>query len=340
MNFSKNDKAFSFHLFLRPFLGLMFLIVIGTLGYMKIEGWNFLDSLLMSVETLATVGYGFVHDLSTNGKIFTIIYILFGVILFLYIAAEFAKYVVMVNFGKILGRKKMQTKIKNLSNHYIICGYGRTGAEIANQLSNNKQEFIVIDKEVNFDETAQDNNFLYINGDATNDDVLEKAGITKAKGLFCSLSDDVDNLYLTLSARNLNNNLNIVSRCVKAINKTKFQKADASNIILPYEISGRRMVASVIKPHVVDFLDVVIHTTGEELELKMEQFYIKNGSELIDKTIISSEMRQKIGIIVIAIKRNKEFITNPSPDTVLREGDYLITLGTSAQLAKFEKIFA
>jgi len=340
MNFDKNQNSFSFHLFLRPFLGLTFLVVIGTIGYMKIEGWNFLDSLLMSAETLATVGYGFVYPLSQNGKIFTIIYILFGVILFLYIAAEFAKYVVMVNFGKIIGRKKMQTKIKNLSGHYIICGYGRTGAEIANQLANNKLEFIVIDKEVDFEEISQENNFLFINGDATNDDVLEKAGLARAKGLFCSLSDDVDNLYLTLSARNLNPKINIVSRCVKAVNKTKFQKAGASNIILPYEISGRRMVASVIKPLVVDFLDVVIHTTGEDLELKMEQFEIKKGSELTNKTIISSEMRQKIGIIVIAIKRGSEFMTNPAPDTVLREGDYLITLGTSAQLAKFEELFA
>lgn len=340
MNSNNNRDFPSFAILLKPFIGLFVLIVVGTIGYMKIEGWSFLDALLMSVTTLTTVGYGFINPLTKKGEIFTIVYILFGVILFLYIASEFAKHIILFNFRKILSKRNMESKIKSMNDHYIVCGYGRTGAEIASELKNNKLKFIVIDKDPSFEQVAEDLNLNYIVGDATDDTILQKAGIEKAKGLFCALNDDVDNLYLTLSSKNLNQNLIIVARCIKASNEQKFLKAGASNVILPYEISGRRMVASVVKPLVVDFLDVVMHTKGQELELKLEQFIIKKNSFLAGQTILSSELRQKTGVIIIAIKREKSFITNPAPDTVIKTGDYLITLGTNSQLVKFEQLTA
>lgn len=324
--------------FLRPFIGLGIVVTVGTLGYMYIEKWNFLDSLLMSVTTLTTVGFGFIHPLTESGKIFTIVYIFFGVILFLYFAAEFAEYIIFVNFSNILSKRYMESRLKKLKNHYIICGYGRTGAEIVTQLKNNKLSFVIVDKNPDIEELAQEQDLTYIIGDGTDDDVLEKAGIEEARGIFCCLSDDVDNLYLTVSAKNLNPKITIVTRCIKASNEQKFSKAGANTVILPYEISGRRMVASVVKPLVVDFLDVVMHTKGHELELKMEQFKLKKDSPLEDQTILSSELRQKTGIIIVAIKRGEEFITNPSPNTVLKVDDYLITLGTNTQLTKFEEL--
>lgn len=327
---------FPSYLILRLLIILTSLLFLGTIGYMVLEKWSFIDSLFMSVETLATVGYGVVRPLSTTGKIFTIIYILFGVILFLYIAAEFAKTVVNVNFQKILGRKKMEGKLKNLKNHLILCGYGRTGLEIALQLRNNKLPYVVIDKDPSVEEMALEEDFLFISGDSTDDHILQRAGIERANGIFCALSDDVDNLYLTLSAKNLNSDIKIVTRCIKASNEQKFKKAGATTIILPYEISGRRMVSSIIKPEVVDFLDVVMHTQGEELELKMEQFYLPHGCCIENKTIYSSELRQKTGVIIVAIKRAGKFITNPESDTVLKANDYLITLGTNQQLQTFE----
>jgi len=327
---------FPSYLILRLLVILVTLLSLGTTGYMVIEKWSFLDSLFMSVETLATVGYGLIEPLSEVGKIFTIIYILFGVILFLYIAAEFANSVVNVNFQKVLGRKRMEGKLKNLRNHLILCGYGRTGSEIALQLRNNKLPYVVIDKEPSVEEIALEEGFLFIAGDATDDLILQRAGIERAEGIFCALNDDVDNLYLTLSAKNLSPELKIVTRCIKASNEQKFKKAGASTIILPYEISGRRMVSSIIKPEVVDFLDVVMHSQGEDLELKMEQFYLPEGCCLEDKTIYSSEIRQKSGIIIVAIKRAGKFITNPESDTVLKAHDYLITLGTTQQLQSFE----
>ena len=328
---------FPSYIILRLLIILSSLMVFGTVGFMLIEKWSFLDSLFMSVETLATVGYGVVKPLSEIGKIFTIIYILFGVILFLYIAAEFANTVVNVNFQKILGRKKMESKLKNLKNHLILCGYGRTGLEIASQLKNNKLPYVVIDKDHSIEEIALEEDFLFIAGDSTDDHILQRAGIERANGVFCALSDDVDNLYLTLSAKNLNPDLKIVARCIKAANEKKFKKAGATTIILPYEISGRRMVSSIIKPDVVDFLDVVMHSQGIDLELKMEQFSVPENCCLENKTIYSSEIRQKSGVIIVAIKRNGKFITNPESDTILKAHDYLITLGTTQQLQSFEK---
>lgn len=333
-----NKNLPSITLLMKPFIALTILMILGTIGYMKIEGWNVLDSLLMSLTTLTTVGYGFIHPLTRAGKIFTIIYIFFGVILFLYIAAEFAKRFILFNFRKILSKKNMESRIKKMKDHYIVCGYGRTGAEICTQLNNNKLKFIIIDNDPANEQILDDLNFFYLIGDATDDNVLNKASIEKAKGFFCSLSDDADNLYLTLSAKNLNPDLSIVSRCIKASNEPKFRKAGATNVVLPYEISGRRMVSSVVKPFVIDFLDVVLHTEGQDLELKLEQYNIKKHSFLSGETIISSELRQKTGVIIIAIKRGSEFITNPSPNTVIQADDYLITLGTNSQLNDFEKL--
>ena len=324
-------------LILKLILLLFIIIAFGAVGYMTIEGWDFLDALFMSVETLTTVGYGFINPLSAEGRIFTIIYILFGVLIFLYLAAEFANAITSFNLEKIISRQNMEKKLKNMKNHFILCGYGRTGVEIVSQLKSNKMDFVIIDKDPLIEEKAQELNAPYLIGDATDDEILTKANILKAKGLLCALSDDVDNLYLTLSAKNLNPDLVIVARCIKASDETKFKKAGASNIILPYEISGRRMVSSLIKPDVVDFLDVVIHTKGENLEFKMEQFCIKKGSLFENKTVFASGISENTGVIIVAIKRGGEYITSPSADTVLTANDCLIILGTVTQLTDFEK---
>ena len=231
----------------------------------------------------------------------------------------------------------MEKKIKNLKKHFILCGFGRTGAEIVSQLKNNKIDFVIVDKKPETEEKLQELKVPYIIGDATNDETLEKANISKAKGLLCALSDDVDNLYLTLSAKNLNPDLTIVARCIKASDEEKFRKAGASNIILPYEISGRRMVSSITKPDVVDFLDVAVHAKGHEFELEMEQYRVKDGSSLEHKTLAGSGIRENTGVIIVAIKRLDEYITSPSPNEILSANDCLIILGTTQQLTDFEK---
>ncbi|MFA6989245.1 MAG: potassium channel family protein, partial [Candidatus Gastranaerophilaceae bacterium] len=163
MRSNENYTPTIFH-FIKPFLGFLVLIIIGVISYMKIEGWSLLDALFMSVETLTTVGFGFVHELSVKGKIFTIIYIIFGVTLFLYFAAEFAQHIFMANFEGKIKKKNMENKLKQLKNHFIICGYGRTGMEIASQLKNNKIEFAVIDSDPEIEETLLKNEISYVIG--------------------------------------------------------------------------------------------------------------------------------------------------------------------------------
>ncbi|MDD3151057.1 MAG: NAD-binding protein [Candidatus Gastranaerophilales bacterium] len=332
------DYKPTFYHFLKPFLGLAVLICIGIVGYTNIEGWSVLDSFFMSVETLTTVGYGLNEPLTTQGKLFTIIYIIFGVFLFLYLASEFAQHVFMANFNKRFRVKSMENKIKKLKNHYLVCGFGRTGKEIVLQLQNNNIPFVVIEKDENLESVMEDMNILYLPGDATEDETLKNAGIDRAKGIFCTLSDDVDNLYLTVSAKNINPDLKIITRCVKTSNEQKFKNAGATQTILPYEISARRMVASVVKPLVVDFMDIVMHNQGKGLKLKLDQIYIKKGSPLENETVLSSKLKDKTGVTIVAIQRNEEFITNPPANTKFMAGDYLLAIGTNQELSKLQEI--
>lgn len=333
-----NKTAFLAIQFLKIFIGLFALVLCGTFMYMYIESWTFLDSLFMSVETLTTVGYGLFQPLSTAGKILTITYILFGVILFLYYAAQVAQYIVLLNFEGVFKRKNMESKLKNLKDHYILCGCGRTGKEVAAHLQQTDLKFIVIDKHPEFEEYAQEEGFLYLVGDATDDDILKKVGIERAKGIFCALSDDADNLYLTISAKDFNPEIQVIARCIRPSNEKKFLKAGATTAVLPYEISARRMVTSVTKPLIVDFLDVVLHTNNQELELKLEHVIVKEKGFLANKTIIESNLRDKSGITIVAIKRNGTLIPNPPADTTLTPNDDLIVLGTTMQLEKLEKL--
>ena len=332
---SYNPTAYHFA---KPFLGLFGIISIGTIGYMLIEKWSFLDSLFMAAETLTTVGFGFDPVPSTNGKIFTLVYMIFGVLLFLYFASEFAQHIFMANFDNRIKAKNMENKIKKLKNHFIVCGFGRTGQEVAAQLKKNKIDFVVVEKNETLEDSIKGLGVLYLIGDATEDETLERAGIATSKGLFCNLSDDVDNLYLTVSARNMKTDLQIITRCAKTTNEQKFKNAGASQIIMPYELSARRMVASVVKPMVVDFIDVVMHSNGAELELKLEQFCIRKGSSLHHQTILESKIKDKTGVVVVAIKRDNEFITNPSAHTILQEGDCLIAIGSNHELEKLHNI--
>lgn len=324
--------------YFKPFIGLGLLIVIGTFCYSKIEGWNFLDSLFMSVQTITTVGYGELIPLSIEGRIFTIIYIVFGVMLFFHLSAEFAKVIFMSSFETIWKKRAMENKLKKFKNHYIVCGYGRTGNEIAQILKNENLNFVVIDKNESLEETFLEAGIPYVIGDSTDDHVLELAGIEQAKCLFCALDGDVDNLYLTVSAKNINPQIKIIARCIKASNEIKFKKGGASSTILPYEISARRMVASVVKPLVVDFLDVFAHNKEQDFELQLEQVHVIEGSPVANTTIKSSKIKDQSGAIIVAIKRDKDFMISPKPDETIQANDYLVAVGTGKQLKEMEKI--
>lgn len=339
MKFKEDKQVNQLMHIVRPLSALGVLIFLGTMGYMFIEDWNFLDSLFMSVTTLTTVGYEIVNaPLSYQGRVFTIFYIVVGVILFLYLAAEFAEYFILVNFGKILSKRKMEKKLKKIKNHYIVCGYGRTGIEVVSHLEKSHKEFVIVDSDPSVVQKAQNEGFLCLLGDVTDDSLLEKAGVYTANSIFCCLSDDADNLYLTLSVRSLYHSLKIVSRCVKPENEKKFLRAGVDKIVLPYEISGSRMVSSVLKPSVHDFLEVVMHANGSNLE--MLEFKVEKGALVDGLTLDKSGIKEQADVIIVAVKRDGDFIINPSPFLVLKGGDLLIVLAAGEHLSKFKKLIA
>ncbi|MEW5822127.1 MAG: potassium channel protein [Cyanobacteriota bacterium] len=322
---------------IRPVLILMCLIIIGTTGYSIIEGYNPLDSLYMTIISLTTVGYETPGVLSKVGKLFTCIYLLFSVVIFLYLGSEFAKHVIHLNLRDILTRRQMDSRINNLTKHFIICGFGRTGKYISSYLLAEDLDFLVVDNDLESIKDAQEHDKLTIQGDATNDDILCAAKIKDAKGLFACLSSDADNMFVTIAAKELNPNVDIVVRCNQATNVARFKRAGATNVISPYEICGLRMVSSVLRPLVADFLDEVMDTKVG-LQLRMEQILLPERSKVCGKTIIESNIRPESGAYILAIKRGKEYIHNPTADKHLHSGDYLISLGTTDQLLKLESM--
>ena len=317
-------------------LALIFLIIaFGTLGYMGIEGWNFLDSIYMTVTTLTTVGYREIHELSIKGIIFTIFLIVGGVGVMLYALSTGAKAILEGELKEIFGRKKLEKKIKELSDHYIICGYGRMGRIISKELRAEGVRFVVVEKApVSLEENGD---ILILLGDATQDHVLKEAGIEKARGLISVLHTDAENLFVVLSARGLNPNLLIVSRAVEEDSEQKLLRAGATKVVSPYHIGGLRMAHTVLKPTVVDFLEFA--TRSGNIELQMQEIGIQEGSSLVGLTLQECGIGEGLGVIIVAIKQSTgDTRFNPTFRSTVQPGDTLIVLGEVAKLKGFEEL--
>lgn len=319
-------------------ISFVVLVVIGgTVGYMDVEGWGFLDSLFMTLTTITTIGYGEVHPLTKSGVVFTILLIIFGVGTVAFAVRNATRMMLEGEFRNILGRKKVEQKIKELKDHYIVCGFGRMGRLICRELDRKPVPYVIIEKNTDNITEAEWESSLIIKGDADKDDVLLKAGVDRARGLITVVSTDADNLYIVLTARGLNPDLYIVARAGEEGSEKKLIRAGASKVISPYLIGADRMAQAVLRPAVVDFIEFA--TQSENLELKMEEVTINAGSSLAGLAINQCGIRQDLGIIIVAIKRSDgkmEF--NPSPESVLHEGDCLIALGQPAQLKVLEEI--
>ncbi len=314
---------------------LVIIIAVGVIGYVVIEDWSFVDSLYMTIITVTTVGYDEVHPLTTTGRIFSIFLIVGGVSGALYALSGIAGYIIEGHLGTTLGRRRMETTIAKLKRHFILCGYGRVGQEIARIFTEEGVPFVIIDKDQESIATAEKDGYLYVLGDATSDEALKEAGIERARGLVIAVGNDADSVYITLSARGLRPDLFIEARASSSMAGAKLKKAGADRIISPYSLGARRMAQLALRPIVVDFIDTVISLRGRELQ--MENIVVGSNSALAGLTVEETRHRTKAAILAIS-KQSGKLVANPQGEETIESGDRLITLGTKKQLAALEEI--
>ena len=315
---------------------LVSIIAIGVIGYRVIEGWAFFDALYMTIITITTVGFGEIHPLSAAGKIFTIFLIIGGVGGALYILTTMVQYTLEGQLGITMGRRRMKAKIAKLKGHFILCGYGRVGQEIARTFSEEKASFVVIENNEERLTKAERDGYLCLLGDATSDETLKKAGITRARGLVAALGSDTDNTYITLSARGLRPDLLIEARSSSEEAEVKLKRAGADRVISPHLIGGHRMAMLALRPAVVDFIDTVTYRPGRELQL--ENVDVAGGSSLVGQAL--GQVRDQDGITVLAMrKKSGKLLANPPDKETIEDGDRLIVIGTKKRLAALESIF-
>lgn len=315
----------------------MVLLLFGALGYMFLEGASFDDGLYMTLITVTTVGYGEAIHLSPGGRYFTMVLILLGVGFVMFIFKEMTEAVVTGGLQKALGKRKMSKKLGKVTGHYIVCGFGRIGQVICQLLAKHNRTFVVVERDAAALEKIQKLGYLCVPGDASEDDTLLEAGVERAKGLIAVVSSDADNLYITLSARNLNLNLYIIARSSREARvKSKLKRAGADKVISPYDIGATRMANLILKPAVVEFIDLAV--AGNELGLSMEEIRVTSSSALLNKSLMDSGLRKTYNLIVVSIKRaDGQSIFNPMPHIVIMEGDVLIVLGERDQVYALEK---
>ena len=312
-------------------LALAATVVLGAAGYRVIEGWDWLDALFMTFLTLTTVGYGEVHPLSPAGKVLSIVVMVAGVGGVAYTFSAIGDYIVSGELRGDMERDRMHKRVAELRNHFIICGFGRVGSEVARQFGREGVPFVVVDNSTDPTRRCAECGHPVVQGDATDDDVLRDAGIAHARGLVATLDNDAENTYVVLSARALRADLFIVARSDSPGAEAKLQKAGANRVLSPYSIGGRHMAGMAVRPSVVDFLDDLM--SSENLDFWVEEISVSATSSLKGATLGSVQLRNVTGANVLAIRKSTRVVTNPSDDTVVENGDRLIAFGSRQQLA-------
>jgi len=311
----------------------------GTVGYAWLWrgiGGTWLDALFMTIITITTVGYGEVRPLDGTGRIFTMFVAVIGVGSLFYALGVLMEYLVTVRLADPGGRRRMEKQIAKLSGHVILAGLGRVGGQAALELKEAGVPFVVMDPSPAASRRTEERGYLWVQGDATEDEVLESAGVRRARGLIATTANDATNMYIVLSARVLNPTLYIVSRAVDDTSVAKLIRAGANRAISPYAIGGHRLAHLILSPTVVDFFETALRKGNEALNI--EDLAVSADSRILGRTLGDIDIRQATGATVLAILREGTPLVNPGSDLVLASGDRLLALGTSDQLERLEKL--
>jgi len=315
--------------------GLLVVLLVGTVGFMYLEEMSPVDSLYMTVITLSTVGFGEVNPLHSEGRTFVMFLIIFGVGLAGYTATVVGQMVLEGQIREMLGRRKMDSRIRKMTGHYIIAGYGRVGRHVTSEFQRRGVSFVVLER--NDDAIAQlvDEHVPFVQGDSTDEDTLRSAGIESASTLISTLPDEAQNVYLTLTARDMNKKLKIIARADMEGGEKKLMRAGANHVVTPHILGGMRMAMASLRPNVVDFMQV---TSLGEGGLSIEELIIPANCRLSGKTLVESKIKQDYGVTIIGIKqKGKQMIIAPEPDTVLSECDILVLIGPLDSLERLGK---
>jgi voltage-gated potassium channel len=314
-------------------IALMMIVILGTGGYMILEGWNFADSLYMVIITITTTGFEEVHPLSTSGELFTLVLVVVSFATVLYIGGIGIQIIIASNIFK---RRRMQNRIDKLNNHYIVCGYGRMGTHICEELTHEDVPFVVIENNPDNHPKLDEAGYLYDTGDASHDSTLERVGVKRANGLIAVLPNDAGNVFTTLSAKFLNPKIFVVARAVEDETEPKLKKAGADRVVKPYELGGIRMASLLLRPGVADFIEIV--AANRNLDLQIEEIIVKKGSKMHKKTLAELPIRTEFNTIIVSIQNDEKgiFVYNPTGDTLVDEGNKLIAIGEKKNLERLK----
>ena len=323
----------------KALLLLFFVLTTGVVGYMYLSGYSFTDALYMTVITVSTVGFSEVEPLNDQEKLFTIFLITISIISFGYTVSAFTEYIISGQLFQQLKLKKVQKKIEKLNGHTIICGFGRNGKQSMIKLQNYKKDFVIIEKAEEIINDIDLQGFLNVKGDATTDEALIKAGIKGADNLITALPSDADNLFVVLSARQLNANCRIISRASNESSYSKLKIAGADNVIMPDKLGGDHMASLVVTPDVIEFVGRL--TIEGETTANLEEISVNDlPKEYLDKTILDLDLRRKTGCTVIGFKApDNSYLINPEASIVLQKVSHIIVMGRTEQISKLRVLF-
>jgi voltage-gated potassium channel len=319
---------------------MLFSIVVGTLGFHVIEGYTLTDSIFMAIITISTVGYTTIEPLGIVGKIFASLYIIMNLVIFAYVISVITSYLFEGGLRNIFRKFIIDREVNKMKDHVIVCGYGRNGSKACEELRISGREFVVIENDEDIINSIPDDGSIHlVVGDATDDDVLRLAKIDTAEFIIITLPRDSDNVFITLTARELNPDIHVIARASDPNSEKKLRRAGAHNVILPDVLGGLHMSQLITKPYVIEFLDILNGVSSEELHLE-EITFDDIRTDFQNHTIGVLDVRAKSGVTIIGVRRGEGgFSFNPGPDTIINQGSILIILGNKTQIEKFSDLY-